>query len=123
MRGQRVETSQRDSAVGLSFLRGGARPPITEVVTYIDAHRSESTGGLTWGVEPICEQLRVAPSTYYAAKSRPTSKRSLKDRGLGPQLKEIWKTNYSDYGRRKLRTTTFWSSGAIANPTATSRTF
>ncbi len=47
--GQRVETRQRDSAVGISFFWGGARPPITEVVTYIDAHRSNETGGLTWG--------------------------------------------------------------------------
>ncbi len=85
---------------------GLLRPPITEAVTYVDAHRSKSTGGLTWGVEPICEQRQVAPSTYYAAKSRSLSKRSLKDSELGPQRKEIWQTNYSVYGRRKLHKAT-----------------
>jgi putative transposase len=30
-------------------------------VAFIDAHRQE------FGVEPICRQLQVAPSTYYAA--------------------------------------------------------
>src|SRR5436190_1980523 len=28
-----------------------------------------------WGVEPICRALQVAPSTYYAAVSRPLSAR------------------------------------------------
>ena len=32
---------------------------------YIDAHKDE------FGVEPICRVLQFAPSTYYAAKSRP----------------------------------------------------
>jgi putative transposase len=36
------------------------------IVEFIDAHRDEL------GVEPICEVLQVAPSTYYAAKARPT---------------------------------------------------
>ena len=37
-------------------------------------HRRTRTGRpLRWGVEPICRVLQVAPSTYYAAKSRPPS--------------------------------------------------
>ena len=48
------------------------------------------------------EQLQVAPSTYYAATTRPPSARSLRDAEIGPQLKAIWKKNYSVYGRRKL---------------------
>jgi putative transposase len=39
-------------------------------VGYIDAHREE------FGVEPICRVLQFAPSTYYAAKSRPSFPRS-----------------------------------------------
>ena len=31
---------------------------------FIGAHRE------SWGVEPICKTLQVAPSTYYAAVSR-----------------------------------------------------
>jgi putative transposase len=46
--------------------------------------------------------LQFAPSTYYAAKSRPPSQRTLSDAILGPKLLELWKHNYSVYGRRKL---------------------
>jgi hypothetical protein len=40
---------------------------------FIDEKRSE------FGVEPICRELQVAPSSYYAAKARPPSKRSSTD--------------------------------------------
>jgi putative transposase len=60
------------------------------------------TGGLRWGVEPICEELQVAPSTYYEARERVPSARELRDRELGPALEVIWAKNYSVYGRRKL---------------------
>ena len=52
--------------------------------------------------KPICEQLAVAPSTYYDAKTRPVSARALRDAELGPALVDLWKHNYSVYGRRKL---------------------
>ena len=60
---------QRNSEASGEFLRGGARPPTQEIVDFIDDNREE------FGVEPICTVLRsagvsVAPSTYYAAKSR-----------------------------------------------------
>jgi putative transposase len=60
------------------------------------------TGGRRWGVEPICAELQVAPSTYYDAKSRPPSARSLRDVELGVLLMAIWLKNYSVYGKRKL---------------------
>ena len=34
------------------------------IVGFIDAHRDE------FGVEPICQTLEMAPSTYYAARRR-----------------------------------------------------
>ena len=40
------------------------------MVGFIDAHRSE------FGVEPICAQLPIAPSSYHDAKSRPVSARA-----------------------------------------------
>jgi putative transposase len=46
--------------------------------------------------------LQFAPSTYYAAKSRPLSDRARHDAVLGPMLRAIWEKNYSVYGRRKL---------------------
>jgi len=66
------------------------------MTVYIDAHRAE------FGVEPICNALQVAPSTYYAAKSRPVSARSLRDAMLIPMLVAIWMTNYRVYGAHKL---------------------
>jgi len=71
-------------------------------VTFIDAHRDNTTGGRRWGVEPICEVLQVAPSTYYDSKSRPPSARAVRDAVLIPILVAIWTHNYSVYGRRKL---------------------
>jgi putative transposase len=71
-------------------------------VAFIDTHRDRSSGGCRWGVEPICEVLRVAPSTYYAAKTRPPSRRARADEVTGPALRDLWKHNYSVYGRRKL---------------------
>ena len=48
------------------------------VIEFIDTHRDR------FGVEPICAVLReqdcgIAPSTYYAAKTRPCSARSVRD--------------------------------------------
>ena len=63
--------------------------------------------GRRLGVEPICEVLRdaglqVAPSTYYAAKTRPVSARATRDAGLRPALRGLWESNYRVYGARKL---------------------
>jgi putative transposase len=71
-------------------------------VAFIDAHRANVSGGLRWGVEPICETLQVAPSSYYDAKTRLPSPRAQRDAVLRPQLRALWERNYSVYGRRKL---------------------
>jgi len=49
-----------------AFRPGGARPQAEVINTYIDQHRD------TYGVEPICKVLQVAPSAYwrYAARLR-----------------------------------------------------
>ena len=60
------------------------------------------SGGLRWGVEPICTTLEIAPSTYYDAKKRPPSARAVRDAELRPALRDLWERNYSVYGRRKL---------------------
>src|SRR6185437_15772146 len=86
----------------IDFLRDRARRSPEEVVRFIDAHRDGETGGRRWGVEPICEVLEVAPSTYYSAKSRPPSARAERDAVLIAILVAIWVANYSVYGRRKL---------------------
>ena len=60
------------------------------------------SGGLRWGVEPICRVLEIAPTTYWSAKVRPPCARVLRDREIGPKIEALWKKNYSVYGRRKL---------------------
>jgi transposase-like protein len=40
------------------FCTGGARPPVQAMIAFIDDHRD------TYGVEPICRVLPIAPSTY-----------------------------------------------------------
>ncbi len=66
------------------------------MVTYIDTHRSE------FGVEPICRVLQVAPSTYYAAKSRLPSARAIRDGLMMPILLALWIANFKVYGAHKL---------------------
>ncbi len=66
------------------------------MVDYIDAHRAE------FGVEPICTTLQFAPSTYYAAKTRPPSARARRDAVLMPLILTLWIANYRVYGVHKL---------------------
>ena len=66
------------------------------MVEFIDRNRDDL------GVGPICTTLQVAPSTYYAAKSRPLSARALRDAAMGPVLEALWVANRKVYGARKL---------------------
>ena len=66
------------------------------MVAFIDQNKGE------FGVEPICEVLQFAPSTYRSAKTRPPSKRAISDAVWIPILVALWKANYSVYGARKL---------------------
>lgn len=81
------------------------------IVTYIDEHRERvvdgRTGPIRLGVEPICDVLRsagiqVAPSTYYAAKTRPLSARAARDAELVPVIRKVHGDNLGVYGARKL---------------------
>jgi hypothetical protein len=59
----RAASRQRDSEVGVGFLRGAVRPPTTQLA-YIDAPSRR------FAVEPTCRVLQLSPSTYCAAKSQ-----------------------------------------------------
>jgi putative transposase len=60
------------------------------------------TDGLVWGVEPICRVLQFAPSSYYAAKSRPLSVRAAADAVLKPVVLAVFEENFEVYGMEKL---------------------
>jgi len=66
------------------------------MTTFIDAQR------VSFGVEPICQVLEIAPSSYYAARSRPPSARSVRDAALQADISRIHHGNYAVYGARKL---------------------
>ena len=55
----------------------------TQMIAYIDANRDR------FGVEPICQVLPIAPSTYYAAKRRPPSARALRDEELKVEIRRV----------------------------------
>ena len=63
---------------------------------YIEAHRA------SFGVEPICRTLAVAPSSYYARQIRPASARSIRDADLKREISRIHAANFGVYGVRKL---------------------
>ena len=71
------------------------------MIAYIDQHREE------FGVEPICTALaqagaKIAPSTYYAAKTRLPSKRAVADAALDERIVAVFEANYRVYGVRKM---------------------
>lgn len=68
------------------------------VVAFIDSVKER------FGVEPVCRVLsqlvcKIAPSTYYAAKSRPPSAREKRDEKIKELLLQIW---YDPDGGREV---------------------
>ncbi|QCO06071.1 IS3 family transposase (plasmid) [Azospirillum argentinense] len=83
------------------FGPGGARPPVSEMIAFIDAHRA------VHGVEPICKVLPIAPSTYYAHAARTIDPakapaRSRSDAELSLAIRRVWNENFRVYGVRKV---------------------
>lgn len=71
------------------------------MIAFIDAHRGE------YGVKPICEQLPIAPSTYYEHKSRQADPSRLpprvqRDAELSGSIHRVWEDNFRVYGARKV---------------------
>ncbi len=71
------------------------------MVAFIDDHRE------VYGVEPICEVLPIAPSTYHEQKTREADpsklpERAVRDAKLCEQIEQVWKHNLGVYGVRKV---------------------
>ncbi len=71
------------------------------MVTYIDEHKAR------FGVEPICTQLPIAPSTYYECKAREADPsrlpaRTRRDIELAGDIQRVWDDNFCVYGARKV---------------------
>jgi putative transposase len=65
-------------------------------VKFIGAHRE------SWGVEPICRTLQVAPSTYYAVLARQPCLRQLSDQRLKIEIARVHAANFGVYGIEKV---------------------
>jgi putative transposase len=66
------------------------------MIAFIDARRDD------FGVEPICEVLQFAPSTYYSAKRRPPCQRAVRDERLCAEIRRVHGENFGVYGADKV---------------------
>ncbi len=71
------------------------------MIPFIDDHRE------THGVESICKQLPIAPSTYYEYKAREAdpgrlSNRTRRDQSLEIEIQRVWEENFRVHGARKV---------------------
>jgi putative transposase len=71
------------------------------MVAFIDQHRG------SYGVEPICAVLPIAPSTYFRQKVQQRepatrSVRTRRDEALRTAIQRIWDANHQVYGPRKV---------------------
>ncbi len=71
------------------------------MVAFVEAHRA------AYGVEPICAQLPIAPSTYYTARARAADPTRLpprvrRDRALTGEIQRVYDTHFQVYGARKV---------------------
>lgn len=71
------------------------------MVSFIDENRNDH------GVEPICQQLPMAPSTYYNHKARAANperlpKRVKRDWRLETEIRRVYEDNFRVYGARKV---------------------
>jgi hypothetical protein len=97
---------------GVGFLREGARPSTVALVAFITEHKKR------FGVEPICRVLtdfgmQIAPSTYYAAITRPSSARAVRDEQLKKDITRVYEENYSVYGAEKVWWALGWEGIAV----------
>jgi putative transposase len=86
-------------------------------VDYIDEHKK------AFGVEPICTVLAsadvtIAPSTYYAARSRAPSARVVRDEQVRTEISRVHKENYGVYGIRKVHAQLGRDGGVHGRPVA-----
>jgi hypothetical protein len=79
------------------FRGGGARPPVQEVIGFLEAHVYE------FGVEPMCRVLHIAPSTWHEHARRKADpdrlpERAKRDAELSVHIRRIFAENFSVYG-------------------------
>jgi putative transposase len=68
---------------------------------FVDQHKEQ------YGVEPICRQIQIAPSSYYEHKARERDPdrlpdRTKRDKTLERDIQRIWESNFKVYGANKV---------------------
>ena len=58
------------------------------IVVFIDEHKD------SFGVEPICRDLQIAPSSYYAHRARAPSLQSVTDAATTEVITRVHADNY-----------------------------
>ena len=71
------------------------------MVEFIDQHKDQ------FGVEPICRQIQIAPSSYYEQKARERDpdrlpERIKRDKALEREIQRVWEENFKVYGAHKV---------------------
>ncbi len=71
------------------------------MVLFIDQHKER------YGVEPICSQIQIAPSSYYQHKACERDPDGLpdrvkRDRELERDIQRVWEKNFKVYGAHKV---------------------
>jgi putative transposase len=71
------------------------------MVEFIDQQKDQ------YGVEPICRQIQIAPSSYYEQKARERDpdrlpERIKRDKALERDIQRVWEENFKVYGAHKV---------------------
>ena len=71
------------------------------MTSFVSEHRE------VHGVEPICRELPIAPSTYYEHVARRQDPerhpaRAKRDGALVRDIRRVWEDNFAVYGARKV---------------------
>ena len=85
----------------LLILRRRSSTPASEVTAFMEAHVE------SYGIEPMCRVLRIAPSTWHEharRKANPDlrSTRAKEDERLSEEIIRVHNKNYGVYGARKV---------------------
>lgn len=71
-------------------------------VVFVDQHKKQ------YGVESICRQVQIAPSSYYEHKARERDPDRLppgrikRDKALEGDIQRVWENNFKVYGANKV---------------------
>ena len=69
---------------------------------FIDEHLAQ------WPLVAMCAAIELSERSYYAARARPASPRSLRDAAHRVEIKRVWENNYRCYGAHLQAGATWW---------------